>query len=90
MAKARSPNWRSTRPCKISTGTFGARIRSRPDPDAPVIALMGYRESADPMARAIGADNLPWWKLGESIWIRIDATDYAGNCSAVPLIRYQN
>ena len=77
-------------PCKISTGTFGARIRSRPDPDAPVIALMGYHESADPMARAIGADNLPWWKLGESIWIRIDATDFAGNCSAVPLIRYQN
>ena len=77
-------------PCKISTGTFGARIRSRPDPDAPVIALMGYNESADPSARAIGADNLPWWKLGESIWIRIDATDYAGNCSAVPLVRYQN
>ena len=77
-------------PCKISTGTFGARIRSRPDPDAPVIALMGYHESADPLARAIGADNLPWWKLGESIWIRIDATGYAGNCSAIPLIRYQN
>ena len=77
-------------PCKISTGTFGARIRSRPDPDAPVIALMGYHESAHPTARAIGADNLPWWKLGESIWIRIDATDYAGNCSAIPLIRYQH
>ena len=76
-------------PCKISTGTFGANIRSRPDPDAPVIAVMGYRESADPIARAIGADDLPWWQLGQRIWIRIDATVTGGNCSAVPLIRYQ-
>ena len=77
-------------PCKISAGAFGANMRPRPDPDMPVIAVMGYRESAEPVARAIGADDLPWWKLGESIWIRIDATVTGGNCSAVPLVRYQN
>ena len=76
-------------PCKISAGTFGANIRSRPDPDAPIIAVMGYRESADPVARAIGADDLPWWKLDEHVWIRIDATVTGGNCNAIPLVRYE-
>ena len=85
MAKARSPNWRLMRPARSRPAPFGARIRSRPDPDAPVIALLGYRESADPMARAIGADNLPWWKLGESIWIRIDATVNGGELQRRPV-----
>ncbi len=76
-------------PCKISAGTFGANIRSRPDPDGPIIAVMGYRESADPIARAIGADDLPWWKLDEHVWIRIDATVTGGNCNAIPLVRYE-
>ena len=73
-------------PCKISAGAFGANMRSRPDPAAPVIAVMRHGESADPSARAIGADDLHWWKLAESIWIRIDATVSGGKCSAVPLI----
>ena len=76
-------------PCKISAGTFGANIRSRPDPEAPIIAVMGYRESADPISRAIGADDLPWWKLDEHVWIRIDATVTGGNCNAIPLVRYE-
>lgn len=77
-------------PCKITAGTFGANIRSHPDPEAPIIAVMGHRESADPMARAIGADELLWWKLADHVWIRIDATVTGGKCSAVPLIAYDN
>ncbi len=77
-------------PCKITAGTFGANIRSHPDPEAPVIAVMGHRESADPMARAIGADDLLWWKLADHVWIRIDATVTGGKCSAVPLIAYDS
>ena len=77
-------------PCKITAGTFGANIRSHPDPEAPVIAVMGHRESADPMARAIGVDDLLWWKLADHVWIRIDATVTGGKCSAVPLIAYDS
>ncbi len=77
-------------PCKITAGTFGANIRSRPDPEAPIIAVMGHRESADPIARAIGADDLLWWKLADHVWIRIDATVTGGKCSAVPLIAHDS
>ncbi len=77
-------------PCKITAGAFGANIRSHPDPEAPVIAVMAHRESADPMARAIGLDDLLWWKLADQVWIRIDATVTGGNCSAVPLIPYEH
>ncbi|MCY4537408.1 MAG: SH3 domain-containing protein [Chloroflexi bacterium] len=77
-------------PCKITAGTFGANIRSHPDPEASIIAVMGHRESADPIARAIGADDLLWWKLADHVWIRIDATVNGGKCSAVPLIAFDN
>lgn len=74
-------------PCRFSAVLAGANIRSRPDPKAPIIAVMPYRESAEPIARGIGVDSLPWWKLAESVWVRVDATVAGGNCNAVPLIR---
>ena len=72
--------------CMISAGPDGANLRARPDPDAPIIAVMAYRESAQPIARAIGADELPWWKLADSVWVRINVTSFAGNCDAISLI----
>ena len=72
--------------CTISARLAGANIRSQPDPEAPVIAVMAYRQSAEPVSRGIGADHLPWWKLADSIWVHIDATASGGNCNAVPLI----
>ena len=72
--------------CHISAPTLGANIRSAPALDAPVIALLGPRESATPLARAFGSDESLWWKLAEYIWIRIDATIFGGDCEAVPLI----
>ncbi|MCY3834312.1 MAG: SH3 domain-containing protein [Chloroflexi bacterium] len=77
----------SDAPCKFAALLAGANIRSRPDPDASIIAVLAHRESAAPVARAIGADSLPWWKLADSIWVRVDATVSAGNCNAIPLIR---
>lgn len=77
-------------PCKITAGAFGANIRFRPDPEASAIAVMGHRESAHPIARAIGADDLLWWKLADQVWIRIDATVTGGKCGAVPLIAYDS
>ena len=75
--------------CRLTTGQLGANIRSQPDPSAPVIAVLGYRESAEPLARAVGADGLPWWQLAPSVWIRVDATVTGGDCStaAVPFIQ---
>ena len=55
-------------PCKIVAGPDGANLRSRPDPEAPIIAVMAHRDSALPVSRGIGADSLPWWKLANSVW----------------------
>jgi len=77
-------------PCKFSATSSGANIRSRPDPESPIIAVMAYRESAEPIARAIGDDSRPWWKLADQIWVRVDATVSGGNCNNLPLIRVAN
>ncbi len=76
--------------CRISAALFGANIRSQPDPEASIIAVMAYRESAKPRARGIGSDRLPWWKLDEGIWVRVDATVSGGNCNDVPLVLVTN
>ena len=80
----------SDAPCKFSATRSGANIRSRPDPEAPIIAVMAYRESAEPIARAIGVDSKPWWKLADQIWVRVDASVAGGNCNDLPLIRAAN
>jgi len=77
-------------PCKFTTGQTGANIRAEPSPNAPIIAVMGYRESAEPIARAVGLDGLPWWKLADGVWIRVDTTVTGGNCAAVARIEYDS
>ena len=56
-------------------------------PPRPVVAVMAYRESAEPIARGIGGDSLPWWKLADSVWVRVDATVAGGACNELRLIR---
>lgn len=80
----------SEAPCKIVAGRDGANLRSRPDPEAPIVAVMAHRDSALPASRSLGADSLPWWKLANSVWVRVDATDFGGNCQDVQLIRPGN
>ena len=77
-------------PCKIVAGRNGANLRARPDPEAPIIAVMSQNDSAQPSSRGIGADSLPWWNLAEGVWVRIDATSFGGNCNDIPLIRPEN
>lgn len=77
-------------PCKFSAASPGANIRSRPDPEAPIIGVMAYRESAEPIARGIGVDSRPWWKLADQIWVRVDATASGGSCNDLPLLRGAN
>ena len=72
-------------PCAIAAMREGANLRSRPDPSAPVIAVMSHRQSAQPVARVIGSDSKPWWKLADAVWVRADATANAANCSALPI-----
>lgn len=77
-------------PCKIVAGRDGANLRSRPNSAAPIIAVMAHRDSARPIARGIGADTLPWWKLADGVWVRVDATSFGGNCNAIALLRPGN
>ena len=74
-------------PCAIAAMRNGANLRSRPDPGAPVISVMSYRQSAQPLARVIGSDGKPWWQLADSVWVRADATANAANCSALAAVR---
>lgn len=76
-------------PCKFTVGQSGANIRSEPSPDASIIAVMGYRESATPIGRTIGTDGMPWWKLADGIWIRIDTTVTGGDCTTVPRVEFE-
>lgn len=77
----------SVDPCKIVAGRDGANLRSRPDPAAPIIAVMAQNDSARPVSRGIGVDSLPWWRLAEAVWVRVDATRFGGNCNNIPLAR---
>lgn len=79
-----------TSPCKFSAVLSGANMRSRPDPEAPIIAVMAHRESAEPIARGIGADSRPWWKLADRVWVRVDATVPGGNCNDLPFLRAES
>ncbi len=72
--------------CKISAGSEGANLRAEPDSTAPIIAVMAYRESAQPVARGTGRYGLFWWKLAEGVWVRGDAVAFAGACAALPLL----
>lgn len=77
-------------PCKVVAGRDGANLRSRPDPAAPIIAVMAQNDSARPASRGIGGDSLPWWKLAEGVWVRVDAISFGGNCNDIPLTRPGN
>ena len=78
-----------TAPCKFTVGQTGANIRSEPGPSGDVIAVMGYRESAEPIGRTIGLDEMPWWKLADGVWIRIDTTVTGGDCTSVPNVEFE-
>jgi len=71
-------------PCKFTVGQSGANVRSEPSAAGSIIAVMAYRESAEPIGRIVGAGSFPWWKLAEGVWIRVDTTVTGGDCSSVP------
>ena len=73
-------------PCKFTVGQTGANIRSEPSPSGSIIGVMGYRESAKPIGRTIGAGSYPWWKLADGAWVRVDTTVTGGDCASVPNI----
>lgn len=73
-------------PCKFTVGQSGANIRSKPSPEGSIIAVMAYRESAEPIGRIVGAGSYPWWKLADGVWVRVDTTVTGGDCSSVPTL----
>ncbi len=70
--------------CRITTGPGGANLRSGPGTIYPIVGAMGFRESAEPDGRAIGADGAPWWRLTVGVWVRQDTTVFGGDCVSVP------
>jgi uncharacterized protein YraI len=41
-------------------------------------------ESANPVGQATGTDDLLWWQLSETEWIRTDLVSIIGNCDDIP------
>lgn len=74
--------------CTFTVGETGANLRSGPGTSFPIVAVMGYRESAQPIGRTIGIDGAPWWKIAEGIWVRIDTTVTGGDCTAVSNVTF--
>jgi hypothetical protein len=70
-------------PCTITVGRTGANLRTGPGIGYPIRGVMAYRETARPVARAIGEDGAAWWQLAPGVWIQNDVTVTGGDCLAV-------
>lgn len=79
----------ATDACRITTGEGGTNIRAGAGTNYPIQAVMGYRESADVLGRAVGSDGQNWWNIGAYLWINGLTTVSGGDCVAVTEIPNQ-
>ncbi len=73
----------ATAPCRITTGEGGSNIRAGAGREYPIQAVMGYRESADVLGRAMGSDGQNWWNIGPYLWVSGQTTVTGGDCAVV-------
>jgi len=71
-------------PCVITTGQGGANLRAGPGLGFPIRGVLGFRETARPIGRAIGSDGGNWWQLSQNVWISAATTVTGGDCVVVP------
>lgn len=76
----------ATAPCRITTGEGGSNIRAGAGTDYPIQGVMGFRESADVLGRAVGSDGQTWWNIAPYLWISGLTTVTGGDCAAVPTV----
>ncbi|MEO1443788.1 MAG: hypothetical protein AAFV33_25530, partial [Chloroflexota bacterium] len=57
-------------------------------PGSRVRHVMPPRSSANPVARAGGADGALWWLLAFDVWVSSEAVVAAGACGDLPFFGY--
>lgn len=72
-------------PCRITTGGEGLRLRAGAGLEFPVMGQMNFRESAQPIGRAIGTDGDNWWQIAAFVWVKGGLVVTGGDCASVPL-----
>lgn len=72
--------------CTVAAVNNEGRMRIGPGRDYPVRGGLFAGESANPEARAEGADGFTWWRLAEGMWVRSDIVLAAGDCASLPLV----
>lgn len=75
-----------TEPCVITTGEGGANLRGGPGREFAIRGVLGFRETAYPIGRAVGTDGGNWWQLARGVWINAMTTVTGGDCLDVPRI----
>lgn len=73
-------------PCQIAVAADGVNVRAGAGREFPIRAVLNFRESATPIARALGTDGAVWWQLSQDVWVSGETVVTGGDCAAVPLI----
>ena len=73
-------------PCQVSVAADGVNVRAGAGREFPIRAVLNFRESATPIARALGTDGVVWWQLSQDVWVSGETVVTGGDCAAVPLI----
>ncbi|MEO1664344.1 MAG: SH3 domain-containing protein [Chloroflexota bacterium] len=74
--------------CTIAATSLPANLRAEPIPGSRVRHVMPPRSSANPVARAGGADGALWWLLAFDVWVSSEAVVAAGACGDLPFFGY--
>lgn len=74
----------ATDPCRITTGEGGSNLRAGAGTEFPVMSVMGFRESASVLGKALGSDGQNWWNIGPYLWVSGLTTVTGGDCFSVP------
>ena len=72
--------------CQIGVAADGVNVRAGAGREFPIRAVLNFRESATPIARALGTDGAVWWRLSQDVWVSGETVVTGGDCAAVPLI----
>jgi uncharacterized protein YraI len=66
------------------TALNDSNLRGGPGTAYAVESRLPEGQSAIPVGQATGTDDLLWWQLSETEWIRTDLVSIVGNCANIP------
>jgi len=73
-------------PCRVTTGPTGSNLRNGPSTNYPIVGVLAFRESADPIGRTVGNDGNNWWQIAPFVWLNATTTVTGGDCFNVQTV----